>query len=250
MSRVVCWFSCGAASAVATKLAIAAANGREIVVARCIVDEEHYDNERFAAECAEWFGHQITGVTNDKYGNSIYAVFEGTKYIAGVGGASCTRVLKREAREAFQRPDDLHVFGYTAEEQDRVDNFIDANNGAKIWPVLVEHGLTHTDCLAIVERAGIQLPMMYRMGYRNNNCVGCVKGGAGYWNKIRVDFPEQFDRMAKFTRSKGVRIINLTNNVKTYLDELPRDVGDYPNEPAPECGIFCELAERSIDEAA
>jgi hypothetical protein len=169
-------------------------------------------------------------------------VFQGVRYIAGVYGAACTRELKKGVREAFQRPTDRHVFGYTAEEQGRVDDFIDANNGVDLWPVLIEHGLTHEDCLALVERAGIELPMMYRMGYKNNNCIGCVKGGAGYWNKIRVDFPEQFDRMAKFSRGMGVRIINLTGNVKTFLDELPVGVGDYPNEPAPQCGIFCELA--------
>ena len=52
MSRVVCWFSCGAASAVATKLAITeyANSGMEIVIARCIVKEEHSDNDRFAAQ--------------------------------------------------------------------------------------------------------------------------------------------------------------------------------------------------------
>ena len=24
---------------------------------------------------------------------------------------------------------------------------------------------------------GIEIPVMYRLGYNNNNCVGCVKGG-------------------------------------------------------------------------
>ena len=49
--RIVCWFSCGAASAVATKLAIADNAGRfPLIVARCIVREEHPDNDRFAAD--------------------------------------------------------------------------------------------------------------------------------------------------------------------------------------------------------
>ena len=43
---------------------------------------------------------------------------------------------------------------------------------------------------SLIERAGLRLPEMYRLGYANANCVGCVKGGAGYWNKIRRDFPE------------------------------------------------------------
>lgn len=57
--RIVCWFSCGAASAVATKLAIEENNKRDklpLVIARCRIDEEHPDNDRFAAQCSEWFG--------------------------------------------------------------------------------------------------------------------------------------------------------------------------------------------------
>ena len=50
MNRIVCWFSCGAASAVATKLAIAKYDLLyEVIIARCIVKEEHPDNDRFAA---------------------------------------------------------------------------------------------------------------------------------------------------------------------------------------------------------
>ena len=41
---------------------------------------------------------------------------------------------------------------------------------------------------------------MYDMGYPNNNCIGCVKGGMGYWNHIRKDFPEVFDSRAKLER--------------------------------------------------
>jgi len=44
--RVICWFSCGAASAVATKLAISALkdSAHEVIVAYCEVKEEHADN--------------------------------------------------------------------------------------------------------------------------------------------------------------------------------------------------------------
>lgn len=251
-SRVVCWFSCGAASAVATKLAIAAnanaANPLPLVVARCRIVEEHDDNDRFAADCARWFGVPVVELSNEKYGASIYAVFAARKYIAGVGGAPCTSALKREVREAFQLPGDRHVFGYVSDEQGRVDDFIDANNDISLWPILIDRGLTHDDCLAMIRRAGIRLPVMYELGYRNNNCVGCVKGGAGYWNKIRVDFPPQFERMAAFSRKMGVRLVKRGDGDRTrlFLDELPVGVGDYPNEPAPQCGIFCELAEKEL----
>ena len=244
--RIVCWFSCGAASAVATKLAIKANNGqKELVVARCYIEEEHLDNERFAKQCEEWFGVPIVKLQDQNHKGSIYSVFEKERYIVGIAGAPCTRTLKKRVREAFQKPGDVHVFGYTVEEEHRADRFIDANNDVNLWFVLIEHGLTHDDCLAIVDRAGIKLPEMYKLGYRNNNCIGCVKGGAGYWNKIRVDFPETFDRMAKLERKIGASICKEAGE-RVYLDQLSPNVGDYKAEPEVQCGIFCEMAEREI----
>jgi hypothetical protein len=245
MTRVVCWFSCGAASAVATKLAIKQ-YGPRVVVARCIVREEHPDNERFAADCERWFGVPIVNLMNERYDGSIYGVFEGRQYLSGVRGAPCTMLLKKEVREAFQSPTDCHVFGYTAEEQDRWDGFIDANNIDAVAP-LIGAGLTHADCLGMVERAGIELPVMYRLGFQHNNCVGCVKaGGQGYWNMIRDHFPLQFERMAHLSRRLGVKLVNTADNRRLSLDELQPGTGDYRTEPEVQCGIFCELAEGEL----
>lgn len=246
--RVVCWFSCGAASAVATKLAIQKVAGRELVIARCRVDEEHHDNDRFAADCSVWFGQPIVELSSERFGSSIFTVFERERYIAGIHGAACTRALKKAVREAFQRPGDLHVFGYPVGEQWRMDGLVDANNELRVWTPLIDAGLTHDDCVAMVGRAGIEIPVMYRLGYQHNNCVGCVKGGAGYWNKIRVDFPAAFTRMAEVERRLGVRLIKLGDG-RVSLDDLPPDVGDMSREPLPQCGIFCELAERDFNPA-
>lgn len=248
-TRIVCWFSCGAASAVATKLAIEenarSANPLPLVVARCYIEEEHPDNNRFATDCEKWFGVPITVLESEKFGHSIYRVFEKERYIVGPAGAPCTRALKKRVREAFERHGDRQVFGYTFEEQERIDRFIDANAHVDLWPVLVEKNLMHVDCLAMVARAGIELPAMYKLGYRNNNCIGCVKGGAGYWNKVRVDFPLQFHRMARLERLIGASICKVKGE-RVYLDELPPNVGKYDAEPSVECGIFCEMAEKEI----
>ena len=57
--------------------------------------------------------------------------------------------------------------------------------------------------MGMLWKAGIKQPVMYSMGYNNNNCIGCVKGGMGYWNKIRKDFPEVFAQMAQIERDVG-----------------------------------------------
>lgn len=241
MKRIVCWFSCGAASAVATKLAIADNAGKlPLVIAYTEVLEEHPDNKRFLAECERWFGQEILILGNDYYKRSIYETFK-TSAMNIRGAAPCTRVLKKQVRERFELPTDRQVFGYTAEEEERLNRFIDANNGVDIWTPLIDKGLMKTDCLAMLKNAGIELPAMYRMGYHNNNCIGCVKGGMGYWNKIKVDFPDQFQRMATLERQKGQTIFK-----DRYLDELKPTDGNYPQEQNIECSIFCQMAEADL----
>lgn len=243
--RVVIWFSCGAASAVAAKLAISQYGKENTVIARCVVREEHPDNDRFAKDCEKWFGIPITNLINEKYHGSIYQVFNKRGYISGIYGAPCTLHLKKDVRTRFQKPTDKHIFGYCAEEQGRWDDFLDANNIDAESP-LIDRGLEHSDCLAMIQDAGIKLPVMYQLGYQHNNCIGCVKAtGQGYWNKIREDFPEAFYRMAVESRRLGVRLIRIKEE-RSFLDELQPGTGDYQKEPEIQCGVFCEAAKKEI----
>ena len=240
MGRIVCWFSCGAASAVATKLAISQFGKENVTVARCIVREEHQDNDRFANDCEKWFGIPILNLIREKYDGSVINVMQKRGYIKGPRNVVCTYELKKRVRELFQLPTDKHVFGYCAEEQDRWDHFLDSNNIDSVAP-LIERGLEHKDCLAIIEDAGIKLPAMYILGYKHNNCIGCVKGGMGYWNKIRIDFPEVFDRMVFLEEKLSATVFNGMS-----LKNLPETAGQYQSEPEIQCGIFCEMAKNEI----
>jgi len=256
VQRVVSWFSCGIASAVATQLALSRLKpDQALVIANCEIQEENPDNKRFLKECEEWFGQEIIVLGNDTYDRSIYEVFKQTRYLVGPAGARCTGELKKVVRYEFQEPGDLLVFGYTADEQHRAERFMKANFDTPLWPVLIEAGLTHNDCKAIVERAGIELPKMYKLGYKNNNCIGCVKGQAGYWNKIRVDFPDVFERMARMEEKLGRTVCkkewveNGERKLKRItLRELPPDLGNYKAEAEVQCGILCEAAAEEIAE--
>jgi|TARA_R110000744_G_C19274651_1_gene552880 hypothetical protein len=250
MKRLISWFSCGAASAVAAKLAIAESKttGEEVVVAYCEVIEEHPDNARFLKDCEKWFGQKIVILGNDKYKRSIYEVFDKTRYLAGHGGARCTLELKKNVRKKFEMPNDIQVFGYTVEEQNRVDNFIDANNYVDLRVPLIEKGLTKQDCLAMIENAGIELPAMYKLGYKNNNCMGCVKAQSpAYWKKIAIDFPEYFEAMSQQEQRLGVKICKTTidgvADVRIPLTELPDRIKPMDDTIDIQCGIFCHMAE-------
>lgn len=143
--RVVCWFSCGDASAVATVLALRKyGQTHETVVARIVIPSEHMDNERFSEDCQEWFGQPIIHLRSDMYADT-WDVWESRKYIAGIAGAPCTAELKKAVRFKFQRPDDIHVFGYTAEESKRADTFKRNNFDLAVDFPCIEAGLHKPD---------------------------------------------------------------------------------------------------------
>ena len=99
---------------------------------------------------------------------------------------------------------------------------------------LIEHCLTKNDCHYLLQQLGIKRPVMYDLGYDNNNCIGCVKGGMWYWNKIRIDFPEVFEKMAKLEREVGHSCIN-----GCFLDELERGRGTKGSELTGDCSVAC-----------
>lgn len=244
--RIVCSFSCGAASAVATKLAISRFGHARVVIYNAYIVEEHPDNRRFLADCEKWFGHEVTVLKDVKYGASVHEVWKRKRFIKGTFGAPCSAELKREVLEAVCLPDDIHVFGFTADphEIQRAQRFLDVGN---LCP-LIESNLTHSDCLAMIERAGLVLPEMYRLGFNNANCIGCCKGGEGYWNKVRHVFPQEFEKVVQIQEAIGPGAY-LFRNRKTGerfgLKDLRPDAGRH-DEPLPSCSFFCDMAEDEI----
>jgi hypothetical protein len=249
VSRIVCWFSHGAASAVATKLILAQHGHEGVHVVVTDTNSEHPDNIRFRADCERWFDHPVEVLKSEKYVDT-WDVWERRRFLNGPHGAPCTGELKKKLRYAYQQPDDVQVFGYTAEEQHRVDQFRQDNFDVELRTPLIERGLTKSDCLAIVADADIDLPVLYLMGYRNNNCIPCVKGGMGYWNKIRRDFPGAFDRMAQLEQKLGHALLREGRGVGSYplpLLELDPDRGDHADEPDMDCSLLCSLATTELE---
>lgn len=243
--RIVCQFSCGAASAVATKLALSKYGDRcEIINA--FLKNEHPDNRRFLNDCQQWFGRPITVLRDEKYGADIVQVFRRKQFMKGLNGAPCSGELKRKLLDSWKKPGDVMVFGYTVEEIDRFDDFVERNPDRPILAPLIDAGLSKDDCKAMLQRAGIELPLMYKLGYDNANCIGCVKGGEGYFRAIRFDFPEQFEELCQVQDEIGEGAY-LFRNRKTGERYSLRHIPAGPmrrNESLPSCSFFCELAEQ------
>jgi hypothetical protein len=248
--RIVSWFSCGTASAVNTKLVLAQYSAtHEIAIGRCIVPEEHADNDRFARDCAAWFGQPIVELRSADY-SSCEDVWTRRRYMSGPGGAVCTVEMKKAVRHAFEqdwRPD-LQAFGYTADEAPRAARFRRQNPEVRLVSLLIERGLGKADCHAMIERAGIELPAMYRLGFANANCIGCVAAQSpGYWNRVRRHFPDIFAARAALSRALGVRLVKGTSGERerVFLDDLDPALTD-EDADAPECSLLCVAAESVI----
>lgn len=253
--RVLVWFSCGAASAVTAKLAIEKYGDKCEVLYCDTFKYEHPDNRRFFKDVELWIGKRIKVLQSEKY-TDIYDVFEKTRFLSGPKGARCTTELKKNVRKAYQKIDDVHVLGYTIEEGNRIAQFNRENPELLTDFILYDNGLTKQDCYKILQDANIDLPEMYRLGYKNNNCIGCVKGGMGYWAKIREDFPHMFNKMANMERSLdhalnrreiGKRGTPEHKVIRVFLDELKVSQDQkYEDEPDIECGVMCTHSDVEI----
>lgn len=235
--KKVAWFSTGVSSFCAALLS----EPDEVLYTH--IEDQHEDSMRFLHDCEKHIGP--IGIMPKLLYGSVEEVIRSQRYINGVAGAPCTNLLKRLVRkqwEATQGEEEIvYVWGLDVNERGRMSNIIEANPRAKHEFPLIERMMTKQDCHGLLERMGIKRPAMYDMGYNNNNCIGCVKGGMGYWNKIRVDFPDVFAARAEIEREIGASCIN-----GVYLDELDPGRGRMSDEVSMECGIFCELAAMDI----
>ena len=247
MNRVVCQFSCGAASAVATKITLAQSDNPVLIV-NAFLKEEHEDNRRFLNDCEKWFNHHITILRDDKYGASTHEVWRRKNYMKGPRGAPCSLELKRKLLATLSLPGDLNVVGFTVEEGDRLDDLRE-HFPDKIWSApLIDKGLSKEDCLAIIADVPIELPLMYRLGFDNANCIGCPKGGQNYWQHIRHHFPDEFIQISNIQQSIGAGANFLQfrsgprKGERMALAELPAGLGNMADEPSFSCSFFCEMA--------
>lgn len=232
----ICWFSTGISSFVACYLA---KDVDEIIYTH--VANQHPDSLRFLHDCEEILGKKITILQSDRYA-SVDDVIEKTRCINTPYGAPCTQKLKKDVRKQWERehPDHhTYVWGFDCNEVSRAKRTEQSLTDYDHEFPLIDNGITKEQAHGIAWKLGLKRPVMYELGYPNNNCIGCVKGGMGYWNRIRQDFPEVFER-----RAKQEREINHSCIKGVFLDELEPDRGNINDEVMEECDIICQLLVR------
>lgn len=245
--EIVVWFSCGAASAVAAAKTVEKyGNDNNVRIVNNPVKEEHEDNVRFLKDVEDWIGVKIESAINKNFPScSAVDVWDKKRGMSFPNGAPCTIQLKKEARYQFEKENhiDWHVLGFTLEEKKRHERFV-LGERENVIPVLIDEKITKADCFQIIQNAGIALPKIYKLGYPNANCIGCVKATSPtYWNHVRKMHPDIFDHRAKQSREIGAKLVRVKGE-RIYLDELcPSTKGRPMKNMDFECGIFCEEKE-------
>jgi hypothetical protein len=235
--KKICWVSAGVSSFIAGYLA---KDVDEYIYID--IEDQHEDSLRFIKDCEKVLGKQIKILKSDKYKN-VSDVIRKNRFINSPFGAPCTRELKKRVRLKWENEnkqfDLTYVWGMDCNEKHRAERIKKTYMEYEHEFPLIDKQLTKEDAHGLLKELEIRRPAMYDLGYQNNNCIGCVKGGMWYWNKIRRDFPGVFKERAELEREIGHRILKAK-----YLDELKETDGRKSDEIMQECSILCILAKE------
>ena len=150
--------------------------------------------------------------------------------------------VRKEWEEENKDNDLIYVWGFDLKEKNRAERAVESNPQAQHEFPLIDRNLSKEEVHGLFEKKfSFKRPLMYDLGYPNNNCLGCTKGGMGYWNKIRKDFPDVFKSRSALERLVGHSILKDSKGSPIYLDELEPNRGNMNTEVFPECGIMCYL---------
>jgi hypothetical protein len=243
--KIVCWWSGGITSAVACKLAIDIYGSENCRVIMIDTKNEDIDTYRFKKDCEDWYGLEIEVITGigEKYGN-IFDVWRKHKSLNTATGAICSTNLKKLVRENWEKTNKFkyQVFGFEFEKKEFNRALsMTLNYGKKvkaIYPLLL-FGYDKKKCISIVEDAGIEIPKMYQLGFKNNNCfnTGCVQGGIGYWQKMKFEFIDKFNIMADFEHE----LSELKGEPVTMLKDQSNEAKEKMKVDAKSCLVFLKF---------
>lgn len=239
----VVWLSAGVSSFIAGYIV------RDTVDEWIYIDvkDQHPDSMRFVHDCEKLLGKKITILKSEKY-EDVEDVCRKVNFLTSPAGSPCTGLLKKAVRkrwenEFYEREGHMnltYVWGFDSREIQRAENMrLNFSEFNHEFPLIDRH-ITKEDGHSLAMKLGLKRPVMYDLGFPNNNCIGCLKAGMYTWNLVRKHFPEVFEKRAKLERDLGHSCLK-----GVFLDELDPKAGK-PNEVVPECSIFCYATQTEI----
>jgi len=228
----IAWFSAGVSSAVATKL-----SNPDRIFYNPVADM-HPDTYRFIHDCEVWFNKPVE-IMRGRVDNVEDACRLASCLVIPRSFTACTKHLKIAVRKVWEKNNPgrhTYIWGMDLKEAERAEKLVARNPDHDHEFPLITAKINKKEAHGYLAKAGIKRPAMYYEGYPNNNCLGCIRGKLGYWNKIRIEYPAIFASRAKMERVIGYSIMP-----GVYLDELSPERGRKLKPIVAECGAACEV---------
>ena len=194
--RVIVALSGGKASAWCADWALKNYPREDVVLYFNDTKWEHPDLYRFMAELGTHFKHQIIV---DSDGRNPEELFMDNRALASNQMPFCSRILKAERLQKYYEDGDVLVFGIGEDEEHRakrivgVYQLVAAKTGKfpKLIFPLISEKVTKKDIDKFLADAGIAEPIVYKLGFKHNNCAGgCVRAGAAHWALLLNKLPD------------------------------------------------------------
>ena len=196
--RFVVGYSGGVTSAWCLDWALRTYPRDEVVALFHDTHREHADTYRYLRQMAERLGIDITERSD---GRSVEQVEDDEHALANNRMAFCSRILKAEQKDRYYEElraagvtEIVLVLGFSSREWQRIQRATmrAAADGYAVMFPLVTAGITKQECADWSLALGVPLPSMYRWS-DHANCVGCRRGGKGYWLAVKANEPAIFD---------------------------------------------------------
>lgn len=192
--RIVVGYSGGVTSAWCLDWALRTFQRTEVVALYHDTKREHQDTYRYLRQMAERLGIAITERSD---GRSVEEVEDDENALANNRMAFCSRILKVAQRDLYFDElraagvgDIVLVLGFGGKEDQRIQRATmnAARGGYSVRFPLAEEGVTKQQCADWSNALGVPLPAMY-LWSDHANCVGCRRGGKGYWLAVKENEP-------------------------------------------------------------
>lgn len=220
---IIVGFSGGVTSAWCLGWALRTFPRDEVIAVFHDTKEEDPDTYRFLREMADALAHPVLDHSD---GRSVSELFDDLGFLGNNQQTMCSRILKREIGERFERSlvaDGYRVtkvIGFSGNEPDRIAQACGRAHLGKYgvrFP-LIEELVTKQQCADWCQcEMGVKPAAMYEWS-DHANCPGCVKGGREYWLAVHEHRPDVFERRALQEEKFGHSIIRGDNPI--FLREL------------------------------
>lgn len=227
--RIVVGYSGGVTSAWCLDWALRTYPRDEVAALFHDTQREHTDTYRYLREMAERLGVEITERSD---GRSVEQVEDDEHALANNRMAFCSRILKAEQRDRYFAElraagvtEIVSILGFSPHEWQRVQRATmraEADGFSVIFP-LVTTGTTKQQCADWSLALGVRLPSMY-LWSDHANCVGCRRGGKGYWLAVKANEPAVFEKAKAREREYGHTFLKDTTLANLEVVGLKRAV--------------------------